>query len=88
MLTISVGQKSFTLSDEEEKALLYDMVDVFLWVKNLVESKVRRVVDAIVAEHTEYNPQKLTYEEKIKIVAGLELKTAAERNKGLEEGRL
>jgi len=85
MLTITVGQKSFTLTDEEEKALLTDMEDIFLWVKNLVENKVRQVMDRIIEEQTEYNPRRLTPERKREIIASLELKTALERNRELEE---
>ena len=88
MLTITVGQKSFTLTDEEEKALLTDMEDIFLWVKNLVENKVRQVMDRIIEEQTEYNPRRLTPERKREIIASLELKTALERNRELEEEML
>ena len=84
MLIVTVGNKSFTLTDEEEKVLLTDMEDIFLWVKNLVENKVRQVMDRIVEEHTEYNPRRLDPDRKRQIVAGLELKTAAERNAEIE----
>jgi len=87
MLTIKVGQRSFTLTDEEEKALLTDMEDIFLWVKNLVENKVRQVMDRIIEEHTEYNPRRLDPNRKRQIVAGLELKTAAERNAEMEANK-
>ncbi|RLA87304.1 MAG: hypothetical protein DRG40_00650 [Deltaproteobacteria bacterium] len=87
MLTITIGQKSFTLTDEEEKALLTDMEDIFLWVKNLVENKVRQVMDRIIEEHTEYNPRRLDRERKRQIVGGLKLKTAVERM-AEEEARL
>ena len=85
MLTITVGQKSFTLTDEEEKALLTDMVDIAEWVENLLTNKARQVMDRIIEEHTEYNPRRLTPERKREIIAKLELKTALERNKELEE---
>ncbi len=88
MLTITIGQKSFTLTDEEEKALLTDMEDIYKWVKNLVENKVRQVMDRIIEEHTEYNPRRLTPERKREIIASLELKTAVERNRELEEEML
>ena len=87
MLTITIGQKSFTLTDEEEKALLTDMVDIAEWVENLLRNKVRQVMDRIIEEHTEYNPRRLTPERKRQIIAGLELKTAAERT-AEEEARL
>ncbi|RLB06415.1 MAG: hypothetical protein DRG83_00095 [Deltaproteobacteria bacterium] len=81
MLTIRVGDKSFILTDEEEKALLTDMEDIYLWVKNLVENKVRQVIDRIIEEQTEYNPRKLTPERKREIIAPLKLKTVAEKNR-------
>jgi len=84
MLTITIGQKSFTLTDEEEKALLTDMEDIYKWVKNLVENKVRQVMDRIVEEHTEYNPRRLDPDRKRQIVAELELETAVERNAEME----
>ena len=85
MLTITIGFKSFTLTDEEEKALLTDMEDIYKWVKNLVENKVRQVMDRIIEEHTEYNPRRLTPERKREIIAKLKLKTAVERDMELEE---
>jgi len=41
-------------------------------------------MDRIVEEHTEYNPRRLDPDRKRQIVAGLELKTAAERNAEIE----
>ena len=84
MLTITIGQKSFTLTDEEEKALLTDMVDIYKWVKNLVENKVRQVMDRIIEEQTEYNPRRLDPDRKREIISGLKLKTAVERNAEME----
>jgi len=84
MLTITVGSKSFTLTDEEEKVLLTDMEDIFLWVKNLVENKVRQVMDRIIEEQTEYNPRRLDRDRKRQIVKGLKLRTAVERNMEME----
>ena len=78
MLTITIGQKSFTLTDEEEKALLTDMEDVYKWIKNFVENKVRQVMDRIIEEHTEYNPRRLDPDRKRQIIASLDLKTAKE----------
>jgi len=85
MLTITIGSKSFTLTDEEEKALLTDMVDIAEWVENLLRNKVRQVMDRIIEEHTEYNPVKLDVEQKRKLVAGLKLKKAAELNAEIEK---
>lgn len=85
MLTITIGSKSFTLTDEEEKVLLTDMVDIAEWVENLLRNKARRVMDRIIEEHTEYNPRRLDHDRKRQIIAGLKLKTAVERNAELEE---
>jgi len=85
MLTITIGQKSFTLTDEEEKALLTDMVDIAEWVENLLRNKARQVMDRIIEEYTEYNPRRLDLERKRKIIAGLELKTAKEMMEEMEK---
>ena len=85
MLTITIGQKSFTLTDEEEKALLTDMVDIAEWVENLLRNKVRQVIDRIIEEQTEYNPRRLAPEKKRQVIAKLKLKTAVERDMELEE---
>ena len=87
MLTITIGNKSFTLTDEEEKALLTDMVDIAEWVENLLRNKARQVMDRVIEEHTEYNPRRLDPVRKQQIVAGLKLKTAVERM-AEEEARL
>lgn len=79
MLTITIGQESFTLTDEEEKVLLTDMVDIAEWVENFVRDKARKVMDRLVAEHTEYNPAKLDPDRKRQIMVSLKLKTAVER---------
>ena len=79
MLTITIGQKSFILTDEEEKALLTDMVDIAEWVENLLRNKVRQVMDRIIEEQTEYNPRRLDPDRKRQIIASLDLKTARER---------
>ena len=77
MLVITVGNKSFTLTDEEEKALLTDMEDIYKWVKNLVENKVRQVMDRIIEEHTEYNPRRLDPDRKPVSYTHLTLPTKA-----------
>ena len=79
MLTITIGSKSFILTDEEEKVLLTDMVDIAEWVENLLRNKVRQVMDRVIEEHTEYNPRRLDLERKRKIISGFKLKTAMER---------
>ena len=84
MLNITVGQKSFSLSDEEERILLVDMVDIAEWIENLVRNKIRQVIDRLIEQHTPYNPRRLSREEKLKIIASLDLKTAAERQAELE----
>ena len=84
MLTVTIGSKSFTLTDEEEKALLTDMVDIAEWVENLLRNKVRQVMDRVIEEHTEYNPRRLDPDRKREIISGLKLKTAVERNAEME----
>lgn len=86
MLRITVGERSFILSDEEERALLTQMLDIAEWLENFVRHRARVAMDEAIEEYTEYNPRKLTDEQKRQVVASLPLKTVAERQKELEEG--
>ncbi|MCD6126075.1 MAG: hypothetical protein J7J19_03605 [Thaumarchaeota archaeon] len=76
---------TLTLDDNEYKALTYDIVDVQEWVENALHNKARQVIDRLVAEHTSYNPAKIKYEDKLKLVATLKLKTAKKRQEELEQ---
>ena len=38
---------SIELNDEEEKALLWDVIDIDLWARNALFNKIRRCADAI-----------------------------------------
>ena len=80
MISITVN-----LTDNEYKALLYDIVDLQAWVENVLRNKARQVIDRLVAEHTSYNPAKIKYEDKLKLVASLKLKTAKERQEEQEK---
>ncbi|RLE41355.1 hypothetical protein DRJ16_06470 [Candidatus Woesearchaeota archaeon] len=79
MIEIKVGDKAFTISDAEEKALLTDIVDLAEWIENLLTDKARRVMDRVIEEHTEFNSRKLSPDQKRQIVRTLRLKTAKER---------
>jgi len=78
---------TFTLSidDNEYEALSCDIVDVQEWIENALRNKARQVIDRLVAEHTSYNPAKIKYEDKLKLVATLKLKSAKERQEELEQ---
>ena len=80
MISITVN-----LTDNEYKALLYDIVDVQEWIENALHNKARQIIDRLVAEHTSYSPAKIKYEDKLKLVASLKLKTAKERQEEQEK---
>lgn len=70
-----------TISDEEQKALLTDMLSIEEWIQNAISNKARQTIDAIIDEETTHNFKKLKPEEKQNIIKGLTLKTAAEKAK-------
>ena len=74
--------KEFTvvISDEEEKALLTCMVDIKEWIQNAISNRARQAVDAIIKEHTDRQPKKMSVADKHALIASLDLKTAAEKN--------
>lgn len=73
------------ISDEEEKALLTDMISIEEWIGNAIHNKARRMIDLIVSSCAKTNPNTLTVEGKLKIIKGLKLETAAERQKKQEK---
>lgn len=78
-------QITINLSDNAYNTLLIDIYDIEEWIMNALVNKVRRVADRLVTEHTSYNPAKIKYEDKLKLVANLKLKTAKERQEVLEK---
>lgn len=84
-----MGNWTVTLSDEEEKALLTDMVSIQEWLNNAIHNKARQCIDTIVEEYSDKQPSKITPAEKQSIVRGAVVETAFERGKRIraeEEG--
>ena len=84
MLKIKVGNKSFTLSDIQEKALNYVMVDIYEWTKNCLENRARQAITEIVEEVSDKQEKKISLEEKEQIVREAKIKSAKERQVELE----
>lgn len=86
-ITISDGttEQSFTLVDEEVKALETDMISIYEWIENAIKNKARMVVNQIILTHTDKQPNKLTMAAKLLIIKDLELESAADRNAALED---
>lgn len=72
-------QFTVIVSEEELKALEWDIYDVQEWIQNAISEKARRTMDTLIEQHTDKNPRKVPKAEKERIIKGLELKTAKER---------
>jgi len=81
-----VRMPEFTVkvSNEELKALEWDIYNVQDWIQNAISEKARRTVDILVEQHTDKNPKKVLKADKEKIIKQLELETAKERSDRLE----
>lgn len=73
-----------TLSTEEEKALLSDMISINDWLDNAIHNKARKCIDTIVELHSNKQASKLTTQEKFTIVREAPVKSAAERQAEFE----
>ena len=67
-----------TISDEEEKALLSDMVSISGWIENAIHNKSRQVIDKICLQYSDKQINRLTQEDKLNIIKDITLETAQE----------
>ena len=67
------------LTEEEAKALEVDMVSIQEWLDNAIHNKARQMIDLIVQQHSHFQPDKITREEKLKVVREAKVKSAKER---------
>lgn len=74
-----------TVSDEELKALEWDIYDVHANIQNGVSENARRLMDILIKKHTDKNPNKIPKADKEAIIAGLTLETAKEKTDRLEK---
>ena len=75
---------TITLTPEEEKALLTDMISIQDWLDNAIHNKARQHIDKIVLEYSDKQPNKIGEAEKLAIVREAIVKSAAERQAELE----
>lgn len=73
-----------TVSDEELKALEWDIYDVQSHIQNAISEKARKTMDALVLRNTDKNPKKISKTEKEQIVKDMTLETAKERTDRIE----
>lgn len=78
-------QYTITLSDEEDKAMQHIAVSVQNWLDNAIHNRARQATDEIILEHSDKQPKKISQEERASIVRKADIKTAAQRQKELEE---
>jgi len=73
------------VSDEELKALEWDIYDVQDWIQNAISEKTRRTMDILIEKHTDKNPKKVSKTDKEAMIQSLKLETAKERTDRPEE---
>lgn len=84
MITIADGIKTITIDDENIRVTETDCYSFMDWIVNAVNEKHRRVLDRLVLEHTDKNPQKISLEDKIELIRPITLKSAKEKNEEFE----
>jgi len=75
---------TITLTPEEEKALLTDMISIQAWVDNAIHNKARQCIDMVIEQVSDKQSKKLTVDEKLLIVSKAVVKSAAERQAEME----
>ena len=71
-------QFTVTVSNEELKALEWDIYDVEKWIQNAISEKARRVMDTLIEQNTNLNHKKLSKAEKEIEVSKMSIKKAKE----------
>lgn len=79
-----MGQYTITLSEEEEKALLTDMISIQEWIDNAIHNKARQCIDRVVEEYSDKQPKKIDRSEKLQIVRKAKVKSATDRMAEME----
>lgn len=67
------------LSDEEVKALEWDIVDIEEWASNAIHNKARQCIDKVIEEYSDKQLKKIGQVERDQIVRGAGVKSATER---------
>lgn len=79
-----MAEYTVSLSPEEEKALLTDVISIQAWLDNAIHQKARQCMDSVVLQISDKNPKQIPVSEKVQIVRDSVLKTAAERQAEFE----
>lgn len=86
-----MGQYIITLTPEQEKALLTDMLSIQDWIENAITNKARQCTDQIVNDEIKRmqdDPSITTIPaDKNEIIKNAEVKTAAEKQAEFEAGQ-
>lgn len=67
------------ITDEEERILLSEMVDVKLWLAGLLRAKIQQVTGRLIEEHTDRNPRKLLKATADELLRRAPVESAAEK---------
>jgi len=67
------------ISDAEEKALTYVIVDIQVWLQNAINNRARQAMDEIINKYTDKNYKILDKAAKEQLTMNTTFKTAAER---------
>ncbi len=78
---------SIEITNEQEKALLSDMVSIEEWLNNFVQVKANQCACEIINKTSDRQAHKLPETEKWQIIQGLEIETAQQRNEKAEQER-
>lgn len=80
---------TITITDDEKKALEWDMLSILEWLENAIHNKARQCIDSIVEIETkriQADPtRKLMSTDKTTIFRQAKVESAAERQARLEE---
>jgi hypothetical protein len=71
-----------TLSPEQEKALLSDIVSIQEWVENAIKNKARQMIDHYVTQ-SGLGSKMTPVPKKLEIIGQMEIETAGQRDKSL-----
>ena len=69
------------ITEDEEKILKTDIADIEEWLNNFVRVKINSLCHRYILEMTDKRPDRMSYEDKIKEVVKLNIKSAIEKNK-------
>lgn len=76
------------ISDEEEKALLTDMISIQDWLNNTIHQKARMCMEDVVCNYSDKNPKKISSVERDQIIRDAQVETAMEKNVREEAERI